>query len=97
NSPGTQRCRAANSHRAGRRQFMMAKLPSMTPREVIQVLQRAGFVFHHQRGSHAYYHHAGDRTQWVTVPIHPGTLKPGTLRSIIRQSGLTRQQFIALL
>ena len=76
---------------------MMAKLPAMTPRDVVRVLQRAGFVFHHQRGSHAYYHHAGDRTQWVTVPIHPGTLKPGTLHSIIRQSGLTRQQFIDLL
>lgn len=70
---------------------MSGRLPSLTPRDVVRVLRQAGFLFHHQRGSHAYYH---DGTRWVTVPIHPGTIKKGMLLSIIRQSGMTRQEFL---
>jgi predicted RNA binding protein YcfA (HicA-like mRNA interferase family) len=76
---------------------MTEKLPSLTPRDVIQVICRAGFVLDHQRGSHAYYHHASEATRWVTVPMHAKSLKKGTLRSIIRQSGLTRSEFLDLL
>lgn len=75
---------------------MNGKLPSLTPRDVIKVLRQAGFLFHHQQGSHAYFYHAGQR-RWVTVPMHARSIKTGTLRSIIRQSGLTRQEFVDLL
>jgi predicted RNA binding protein YcfA (HicA-like mRNA interferase family) len=76
---------------------MSGKLPSLTPREVVRVLLRAGFAFHHQSGSHAFYQHSSIRTRWATVPMHAQTLKKGTLRSIIRQTGLSRDQFRALL
>jgi len=40
----------------------------------------------------------GDPMRTVTVPVHAGRdLKPGTLRSIIRQAGLTVEEFTALL
>lgn len=73
---------------------MNGRLPSLTPRDVVRILRQAGFFFHHQRGSHAYYRR---EKRWVTVPIHPGTIKKGTMLSIIRQSGLTRQNFLDLL
>ena len=39
-----------------------------------------------------------DPTRTVTVPVHSSRdLKPGTLRSIIRQAGLTVEEFTQLL
>ncbi|MBI4021916.1 MAG: type II toxin-antitoxin system HicA family toxin [Candidatus Andersenbacteria bacterium] len=72
---------------------MRSRLPSLTPRQVVGILRRANFYFHHQRGSHAYYRHHTDLSRWVTVPMHARQLKKGTLRSIIRQSGLGRELF----
>jgi predicted RNA binding protein YcfA (HicA-like mRNA interferase family) len=46
------------------------------------------------KGSHAVYRHADGRT--VIVPMH-GTVKRGTLASIVRQAGLTTAEFLALL
>lgn len=48
---------------------------------------------HHQTGSHLVLRK--DSALRVTVPMHTGDLKRGTLRSIIRQSGLTLEQFLA--
>lgn len=40
----------------------------------------------------------GDTARTVTVPVHGGRdLKPGTLRSIIRQAGFTLEEFADLL
>jgi len=45
-------------------------------------------------GSHHVTIHPDDSTRTVTVPIHSGRdLKPGTLRSIIRQAAFTVQEF----
>lgn len=62
----------------------MGKLPALTSRDVIQALLKAGFVEHRQRGSHKIFKKESLR---VTVPVHPGDLKKGTLRSIIEQAG----------
>jgi predicted RNA binding protein YcfA (HicA-like mRNA interferase family) len=35
----------------------MSGKTSLTPRDVVRVLLRAGFAFHHQTGSHAFYQH----------------------------------------
>ena len=75
------------------------KLPILKPREVIAALLRAGFV-EYKKGastSHRYFYHPvlGHTTQ---VPVHKGRdIKPGTLRAIIRQAGLTVQEFLRLL
>jgi predicted RNA binding protein YcfA (HicA-like mRNA interferase family) len=48
-------------------------------------------------GSHCRLIHEGNPTRSVTVPIHSGDLKRGTLRAIISQAGLTVSEFINLL
>ena len=73
----------------------MSKLPQISGRECISALQRAEFVFHTQTGNHVTLKNevTGKR---ATVPMHR-TIKPGTLRSIIRQLGLSVDEFIDLL
>ena len=62
----------------------MSKLRPMKAREVIAVLRRNGFPEDHQIGSHKTFLHADGRR--VTVPVHPGDIRPGTLRMIFRQA-----------
>lgn len=72
----------------------MTKLPVLSAKQVIKVLERAGFVLRKSKGSHRTYVREARR---VTVPYHTTDIKPGTLLSIIEQSGLSRDEFIALL
>jgi predicted RNA binding protein YcfA (HicA-like mRNA interferase family) len=59
--------------------------------EVIRILQEHGFFFVTQRGSHAKYKNAEGH---IAIVPHPKKELPiGTTRSIIRQSGLTPQDF----
>lgn len=59
--------------------------------EVIRVLQANGFFFASQKGSHAKYKNATGR---IAIVPHPKKELPiGTTRSIIRQSGLTPEDF----
>lgn len=74
------------------------RLPVVNGKRVIQALIRAGFVVNRIVGSHHVLVYPDDPTRTVTVPVHAGRdLKPGTLRSIIRQTGLTVEEFIELL
>jgi predicted RNA binding protein YcfA (HicA-like mRNA interferase family) len=74
------------------------RLPVVNGKRVIQALIRAGFVVNRIVGSHHVLVYPGDPTRTVTIPVHAGRdLKPGTLRSIIRQTGLTVEEFIELL
>ena len=60
----------------------------MTSREVIQVLEAHGFVLKSQKGSHGKWVQLQTGAM-VIVPCHKGvTIKPGTLASIRRGSGL---------
>ena len=52
-----------------------------------------GFEIVRQRGSHIRLTKAALR---VTVPAH-GSIAPGTLQSILRQAGISVEQFIAQL
>jgi len=76
----------------------MARLPAVSGKEVIAALQRQGFVIKRQRGSHVtLYRSAAGRGWYVTVPVHTNQdIFPSVLLSIIRQSGMTREEFIAL-
>ena len=76
---------------------MNQRLPSITAREAIRALERAGFVMSRTSGSHCRLVHRADPARKVTVPVHTGDLPRGTLRSIITQAGLTLAEFIALL
>lgn len=74
----------------------MTRLPSLKPREVVSVLKKAGFVESHYTGSHLILEKPG-HPQIISVPIHNRDLKRGTLRHIIDQAGLTREEFLTLL
>ena len=73
----------------------MPELRVMSGREVCRILEAHGFVQVRQRGSHIIMQRreaAGTTT--VPVPDH-NEVRRGTLRSIIRQSGLPRSLFEA--
>lgn len=72
----------------------MPKLPALKSKQVIKVLEKAGFAFARQKGSHAMY---VKENLGVTIPIHNKELKKGTLKSIIKQSGMTVDEFVELL
>jgi predicted RNA binding protein YcfA (HicA-like mRNA interferase family) len=68
------------------------RLPrGLDARRVVAALRRHGFEFVRQTGGHITLHHPA-RRRTVTVPAH-GEFGPGLLASILRQSGLSREQF----
>ena len=76
---------------------MREKLPALRAREVIRALERAGFVKWRQKGSHLTMFRESDRRA-LTVPIHfSGTIPKGTLHAILKQEGVTTEEFRHLL
>jgi predicted RNA binding protein YcfA (HicA-like mRNA interferase family) len=75
--------------------FDMSKLPVISGAECIKALEKIGFVVNRQRGSHITLVRQEPLTQ-LTVPNHK-TIAKGTLRTIIRDSGLTVDEFVYLL
>ena len=74
----------------------MSKLPVVTAREVATIAEKLGFVLDRQRGSHAVYFRASDKRR-VVIPMHQGKdLKPGTLRGIIGDLGISVEEFARL-
>lgn len=73
----------------------MSKLPVVSGAECVKALEKAGFTVYRQRGSHIVLVRPQPPAQ-TTVPNHR-ELDRGTLRAIIRQAGLTVEEFVALL
>jgi predicted RNA binding protein YcfA (HicA-like mRNA interferase family) len=74
---------------------MNQRLPTLTVRKVIRGLERAGFRQSRTSGSHSRLIHASDPARKVTIPIHSGDLKRGTLRGIIAQGAFSGGVFKA--
>lgn len=74
----------------------MARLPVCKVREVLAALRNSGFIVDHHTGSHAILYKPG-HPHPVTVPVHAGDMKPGTLRRIIKDAGLSVDAFVSLL
>jgi predicted RNA binding protein YcfA (HicA-like mRNA interferase family) len=70
------------------------RLPVVSGPEAVEALSRVGFLQVSQRGSHAKLRNDLGRT--AIVPLHR-ELAPGTLRSILRQAGLSLEDFARLL
>jgi predicted RNA binding protein YcfA (HicA-like mRNA interferase family) len=75
----------------------MSRLPQVAPREMLAALQRAGFVIKRSKGSHHYLVHANDPTRRTTVAVHPGDLPERDVRDILKQSKISREEFLRLL
>jgi predicted RNA binding protein YcfA (HicA-like mRNA interferase family) len=74
----------------------MSKLPVVSGREAVKALGKAGYMVDHQTGSHIVLRQGSRPFRRVTVPDHKELAK-GTLRAIIREVGLTVEEFVALL
>lgn len=71
----------------------MSKLYSS--REIVGVLERLGFLFVSQRGSHAKYRKPKDgEVLTVIVPMGKKEIPVGTFRSILKQSELNKSDFV---
>ena len=72
------------------------KLPvSLSGHELRRALERTGFVFQRQRGSHMILRRE-DPYARVVVPDHK-VLRPGTLRQILQEAGLSVEELLRLL
>ncbi|MEK6606302.1 MAG: type II toxin-antitoxin system HicA family toxin [Myxococcota bacterium] len=91
----TQRVRRDRLHDPGRR--LSAKLPrDVTGERFIRAAERAGFVVE-RHGKHPVLVRESDR-RTVPVPVHGSKrIGPGLLRKLLRQTGLTVEQFSELL
>lgn len=74
----------------------MGSLPVVSGAAAVAALGRAGFAHRCTKGSHAVLYRSTEPQAMVVIPLHK-ELDRGTLRAIIRQSGLTVEQFVALL
>ncbi len=74
----------------------MPKLPVLSGKEVVKALSRIGYELDHQTGSHMILRQREPPQRRLTVPNHYEIAK-GTLLAIIKQAGLTREQFLDLL
>jgi predicted RNA binding protein YcfA (HicA-like mRNA interferase family) len=75
----------------------MTKFPAVTGKAVIAALCKAGWVIRDHRGSHVKMVKAGAKYP-IIVPVHGSeTIPKGTLRNIIRATGLTTEEFVELL
>jgi len=75
---------------------MNQKLPALKSKEIIKILLKAGFVERKHTGKHLIFKHPLTK-KMIPVPVHGSKdIKKGTLYNIIKQSGLTIEQFLSL-
>ncbi len=73
----------------------MTKLPVVSARECIRALEKAGFYISHQKGNHITMRRDEPFAKTV-IPNHK-TLKKGMLKRILKDAGLTVEEFTELL
>jgi predicted RNA binding protein YcfA (HicA-like mRNA interferase family) len=61
--------------------------------QIIKVLEKKGFFFVSQKGSHVKYRKTGNPTLTVIIPAKRKEIPQGTFRSILRQANLTEENF----
>ena len=69
----------------------MPKLPSVTARKIIELIKQHGFELDHVTGSHYVFYHPETKKR-VTVPYHSKDLAKGTLHSILKQAGISKEE-----
>ncbi|MBU1089854.1 type II toxin-antitoxin system HicA family toxin [Patescibacteria group bacterium] len=67
----------------------MPKLPVLTSRQLIKILESRGFVKKRSSGSHIIFHHPSLKKQAI-VPFHCRDLPKGTISSILKSIGIDR-------
>jgi predicted RNA binding protein YcfA (HicA-like mRNA interferase family) len=72
----------------------VAELPRCSGAEAIRAFERLGYRQVRQKGSHVFLKREGSNS--ISVPLHR-TLAKGTLRALIRDAGITIEEFVALI
>jgi predicted RNA binding protein YcfA (HicA-like mRNA interferase family) len=77
----------------------MGKLPQVNGHELCKALEKEGFVFKRQTGSHRIYQKQSEEgIITIPVPVHSSKpLKRGTLQGILKKSGLSKEKLIFLI
>ena len=73
----------------------MLKLPVISGKDLVKIFAKIDYDFDHQTGSHIILRRADPPYRRLTIPNHKEIHK-GTLRGIITQAGLTREEFLNL-
>lgn len=68
----------------------MPKLPILTSKKLLRILLKNGFVIDHTTGSH-YILYCKHRDKRVTLPFHTRDLPKGTIYSILKSAGLSKE------
>jgi predicted RNA binding protein YcfA (HicA-like mRNA interferase family) len=74
----------------------MPKLPIISGKDVVKALHKLGYEVDHQTGSHMILRNREPPYRRLTVPNHREVAK-GTLLAIMKQAGLSREEFFSLL
>jgi predicted RNA binding protein YcfA (HicA-like mRNA interferase family) len=69
----------------------MTRLPVVSGQELVKAFMKIGYLRDHQRGSHIILRHQDPPYRRLTIPDHKEIAK-GTLRAIMRESGLTLEE-----
>lgn len=70
----------------------MSRLPTLNATRIIRALKRAGFVENGQEGSHLYFWNEATKCE-TSVPMHSGDVRRSLMKAIIRQAGLSEDEF----
>jgi len=69
----------------------MGNFPSLSPKELIKILESNGFVLNRIHGSHHYF--VNPVTGKITVvPMHNKDLAKGTMHAILKQAGIDKTE-----
>ena len=75
---------------------MSQRLPSVTAKQLVRVLERAGWELARTTGSHRIFVHP-EKQRAVVVPMHPGDLKRPLVAGILKDAEIGRAEFLRLL
>jgi len=74
----------------------LPKIRPLPPQRLIRILEKIGFKIIRQKGSHVIM--INDKGTRIVIPVHPGkNVKPGLIRAIIKEAGLSREEFFKIL
>jgi len=72
----------------------MGQLSGFKYREIVIVLKKFGFEFYRQAaGSHEIWYNP-KTNRFITIPNHTGDMPEGTLRAILKQAGISPDDFL---
>jgi len=74
----------------------LPKIPPVDSRRLIKILENFGFRVVRQKGSHVIM--MNEEKTRIVIPVHPGRkVKPGLVRAIMREAGISREEFFKIL